>query len=92
MYNRKHSHSISHNLAPYSILRNFTVLFLSGLIQKTVNFLKGGRAIEMNLSLLMFFLFFFFFLFMAAPVAYGSSQVGGPIRATAYATATILDP
>ena len=52
--------------------------------------MSGGRPSSFS-----FFSFLIFFLFMAAPLAYGSSQAKGKIRAAAgaYSTATVTpDP
>ena len=49
-----------------------------------VNRLSGvWNLVGVQLILFLGALFFFFFLFRAAPAAYGGSQAGGRIRATA---------
>ena len=46
-------------------------------------FLEAVSAKFCNFDIFFFFLFFFFCLFRAAPMAYGGSQAGGLIGATA---------
>ena len=82
-----HPESLTHWARPgierassWTLVR-FLTLEMGGVLQLW-GFNDPANFFESEIPIL-FFLWFFFFLFMAKPVAYGSSQAMGPIRAAA---------